>query len=193
MVSKSIALYGFVLAVVVLVSVVVYSAGSFPLTIEQSAKSVEKTHAETREAISIGEHGHEEQKQHAHSEETEAILQEDTEELKPTIEIQLVTVLTDEGFAYIGKGGQIDNVKNPVIRAKVGDVVKITIIKEDVDGIEHDFYIDGFNAHVSQHVKKKGDIAEIIFKAEKPGRYSYYCTVPGHREAGMEGLIIVEE
>ena len=26
----------------------------------------------------------------------------------------------------------------------------------------------------------------------KPGTYHYYCTIPGHREAGMEGTLVVK-
>ena len=37
----------------------------------------------------------------------------------------------------------------------------------------------------------EGDDSASI-KDLKPGKYVYYCSVPGHREAGMEGTLTVE-
>ncbi len=30
------------------------------------------------------------------------------------------------------------------------------------------------------------------FRLDRPGRYAIACTIPGHQEAGMEGVIVVE-
>ncbi len=36
------------------------------------------------------------------------------------------------------------------------------------------------------------DHGELIFQATEAGQYEFYCSVPGHREAGMVGTIIIE-
>jgi len=35
--------------------------------------------------------------------------------------------------------------------------------------------------------------ANITFMPIEPGEYVFYCTVPGHRESGMEGRLVVEQ
>lgn len=36
-----------------------------------------------------------------------------------------------------------------------------------------------------------GQVVDITFTAEQSGEYVFYCTVAGHRQAGMEGRLVV--
>lgn len=72
------------------------------------------------------------------------------------------------------------------IRVDVGENVAIVLTSED---ILHDFTIDELDAHVAAD---RGETEEGGFTADEPGRYTYYCTVAGHRDAGMEGTLVVE-
>lgn len=72
------------------------------------------------------------------------------------------------------------------ITVTAGEAVAIALTSKD---IQHDFTIDDLDAHV---VAKAGDTAIRGFRADKPGRYTFYCAVSGHRQAGMEGTLVVE-
>lgn len=37
-----------------------------------------------------------------------------------------------------------------------------------------------------------GEIARKTFAFDKPGKYEFECDLPGHREAGMKGTLIVQ-
>ena len=37
-----------------------------------------------------------------------------------------------------------------------------------------------------------GTTSTLKFTASKPGSYTFYCTVPGHKEAGMVGTLVVK-
>jgi len=54
--------------------------------------------------------------------------------------------------------------------------------------IEHDFSIDGMRGKAYAGPKKTG---EGMFQFSKPGTYAFYCSIPGHKEAGMAGMLTV--
>jgi nitrite reductase (NO-forming) len=99
------------------------------------------------------------------------------------VEYSLTASMVDGKFAYLGVGGGIDGISNPVLSANVGDTVKITLTS---DGIEHDISFPDFNA-TSEHVVRQGSSTNLSFTVDKGGEFAYFCTIPGHREAGMEG------
>jgi uncharacterized cupredoxin-like copper-binding protein len=53
----------------------------------------------------------------------------------------------------------------------------------------HDFTIDALDIKVDLPV---GETTNVNIEAP-PGTYEFYCSVPGHREAGMVGTLVVEE
>lgn len=64
----------------------------------------------------------------------------------------------------------------------------VAIVLTSVDA-RHDFTLDALGAHVAA---ERGETSTGGFHAGRPGRYTYYCAEPGHREAGMEGTLVVE-
>jgi plastocyanin len=73
------------------------------------------------------------------------------------------------------------------IEVKAGEDVAIVLTSTD---ILHDFTIDELDAHVAADA---GETAAGGLRADGPGSYTFYYTVSGHREAGMEGTLVVEE
>ena len=73
------------------------------------------------------------------------------------------------------------------ITVEVDEDVAIVLSSDD---LFHDFVVD--DDEVDVHVAaEKDETAEGGLKAEAAGEYTFYCSVPGHREAGMEGTLIV--
>ena len=69
---------------------------------------------------------------------------------------------------------------------------KVTIEFENPQPIEHDVAIETFNGEVlgqTETIVEGSDSTEIELK---PGTYKFFCTVPGHRQAGMEGTLVVK-
>jgi nitrite reductase (NO-forming) len=104
------------------------------------------------------------------------------------IRYTLRTGIAEGRMAYIGVGGTIDGKVNPDLSAAEGQGVQITLINGE--GAEHDIALPEENAK-SPRVTGKGASTTIAFRAGKPGSFSYFCSVPGHQLAGMEGKFTV--
>lgn len=100
----------------------------------------------------------------------------------------LRTGIASGRMVYIGVGGEIDGQVNPVLSVHEGEVVQVNLINGE--GAEHDIFVDQYNARSSVVVGKNAS-STFSFTASKPGEFAYFCTIAGHRQAGMEGLVRV--
>ena len=115
---------------------------------------------------------------------------------KPAVEITLEA----SDFAF----------NTPAITVKAGEPVQLTL--KNMGKLEHDFVIEKIDAetkvikdsgsaehhmpgmgrendlHISAQV---GETSIIQFTVAEPGTYQFYCSVAGHKDAGMVGELIV--
>ena len=94
----------------------------------------------------------------------------------------------DPMMAFVGVGGDIEGITNPELKANVGDTVRITVINGDP--VLHNLAIDEFNVHTGDLATDEQSVT-VEFVATQPGQFEYYCSIPGHREIGMKGLLTV--
>ncbi len=106
----------------------------------------------------------------------------------PDAKYTLRSGIAEGRMVYIGVGGAIDGKVNPVLTAAEGQVIELTLINGE--GAEHDIVFPDQDAR-SPRVTGKGASTTIAFRATKLGDFVYYCSVPGHRQAGMEGQFTV--
>ncbi len=73
--------------------------------------------------------------------------------------------------------------------AKAG---KVTVNFTNPQPVPHDVAIETMNGEVlgqTETISEGTDSTEVELN---PGTYKFFCTVPGHREAGMEGTLTVK-
>ena len=100
----------------------------------------------------------------------------------------LRTGIAEGKMVFLGVGGSIDGKANPVLTAAEGQIVQLTLINGE--GTEHDIVFPDQDAK-SPRVNGKGASTTIVFRATKSGDFLYFCSVPGHRLAGMQGQFLV--
>jgi uncharacterized cupredoxin-like copper-binding protein len=74
--------------------------------------------------------------------------------------------------------------------AKAGKVT-ITMDNPSGDSQPHGVAIEGNGVDQDGKTVQPGDTSTVSADL-KPGKYTFYCPVPGHREAGMEGTLTVQ-
>jgi plastocyanin len=67
---------------------------------------------------------------------------------------------------------------------------QLTIQSLNESSIDHDISLEGNGVDEQGDVVKDGGVSEIEVDLD-PGEYTFYCSVEGHREGGMEGPLTV--
>ena len=109
-----------------------------------------------------------------------------------TVDLNAQAMTFDQKFITISKGQTI------------------RVVLHNQDSVLHDFSIDKIPAKVNEShdgghhdmgVAKMPDLhtsaeagatGEVEFTASKAGTYLFYCTVLGHKDAGMQGKLVVQ-
>lgn len=73
------------------------------------------------------------------------------------------------------------------VRVKAGQPVTLRVVNQD--GYTHAFDVDEFGIHTPLAAN---ETVEITFMPDENGRYTFYCSSPGHQAAGMSGTLVVE-
>ncbi|HWA53770.1 MAG TPA: plastocyanin/azurin family copper-binding protein [Solirubrobacterales bacterium] len=73
--------------------------------------------------------------------------------------------------------------------AKAG---KVTVEFNNPQSLTHDVAIESSSGEEIGKTELVADGSDSTTVDLKPGTYTFYCTVPGHREAGMEGTLTVK-
>lgn len=67
---------------------------------------------------------------------------------------------------------------------------EITINLSNTGASPHAFDIDELNVHSGDY--SSGQTGTVTFNTGAPGTFTYYCSIPGHKELGMVGTLVVE-
>jgi mono/diheme cytochrome c family protein len=73
----------------------------------------------------------------------------------------------------------------------VASAGQLEIDSPNESSVQHDIAIEGNGVSEKGEVVSNGGVSQINVNI-KPGKYQFFCTVTGHRQAGMEGTLTVK-
>jgi len=78
-----------------------------------------------------------------------------------------------------------------VFKDATANAGQVKIESQNKSAVDHDISLEGNGVNENGDVVKNGGTSEVDVDL-KPGDYTFFCSVPGHREAGMEGKLTVK-
>jgi uncharacterized cupredoxin-like copper-binding protein/mono/diheme cytochrome c family protein len=73
-------------------------------------------------------------------------------------------------------------------QAKAG---KVTLLSKNDSSVPHDISVKGNGVNKQGPTVSNGKTSKVVADL-KPGTYEFYCSVPGHEQAGMKGTLTVK-
>jgi plastocyanin len=74
------------------------------------------------------------------------------------------------------------------LEARAGQV---TLVMDNPSSLHHNISIEGRGVHEEGETVGEGGRSTVRTRL-RPGEYDFYCSVPGHRQGGMEGTLTVK-
>jgi nitrite reductase (NO-forming) len=76
------------------------------------------------------------------------------------------------------------------LTARAGQPIQVTL--KNSGQLAHDFDITDGVAQPVKITAQAGQTATATFTIDKPGTYTFFCSQPGHEQAGMKGTLTVQ-
>ena len=77
-------------------------------------------------------------------------------------------------------------------KSATSEAGEVTVDFTNPQAVPHDVAIEDSSGEVVAQTEELTEGSDSTTANLKPGTYTFFCTVPGHREAGMEGTLVVE-
>jgi uncharacterized cupredoxin-like copper-binding protein len=106
---------------------------------------------------------------------------------------------TGGGSESEGGGGSVVKVATPTgtdlsytTKSATAKAGQVSIDFNNPQELQHDVAIESSSGEVLGETELVAGGEATTTVNLKPGKYTFFCTVPGHREAGMEGTLTVK-
>jgi uncharacterized cupredoxin-like copper-binding protein len=78
----------------------------------------------------------------------------------------------------------------PPLSARAGQPIQVTL--DDTGALVNDFSITEGVSQPIESIAQPGQKAVAAFTINKPSTYTYFCSEPGHEQAGMKGTLTIQ-